>query len=184
MDILTKLSGGDRRSIGRANEVVADVLKNPARFREVFDAMMASDPVVRMRAADVVEKVSAKRPDLLQPFARRLLDDVGRNPQQEVQWHVAQMVPRLDLTDAQRQQAADLLMAFLTGQSRITKVAAMQGLAELALRDPELRAKIGPMLGELTKTGSAAMQARGRTLLTRFARAGKAAVSPPKEQDR
>ena len=182
MDILTKLAGGDRRSLGRANEVVAEVLKDPTRFRDVFDAMLASDPVVRMRAADVVEKVSAKRPDLLQPFARRLLDDVAAHPQQEVRGHVAQMVPRLDLTDDQRRQAADLLVSYLGGQSRITKVAAMQALAELAMRDPKLRERVGPLLAELTRTGSAAVQARGRNLLDRFARAGKAALSPDKRQ--
>ncbi|MDJ0691057.1 MAG: hypothetical protein QNJ41_21435 [Xenococcaceae cyanobacterium MO_188.B32] len=34
--ILKKLSGGDRRSIGRADEVVADVCDDPTLFDEVF----------------------------------------------------------------------------------------------------------------------------------------------------
>ncbi len=57
-DILEKLKGGDRRSIGRVNEVVSDVINNAALFDSVFNGMLNDDPIVRMRAADAVEKVT------------------------------------------------------------------------------------------------------------------------------
>jgi hypothetical protein len=38
-EILKKLAGGDRRSTGRANEVVSDVLNDPALFQVVFCAL-------------------------------------------------------------------------------------------------------------------------------------------------
>ena len=47
--ILQKLKGGDLRSIGRADEVVQDILENPALFGEVFEGMFNDDPRVRMR---------------------------------------------------------------------------------------------------------------------------------------
>ncbi len=53
-DLLGKLQGGDRRSIGRADEVVADVLNDPALFDDLFQGMLHDDPVVRMRSADAV----------------------------------------------------------------------------------------------------------------------------------
>jgi len=56
-DIIDKLRGGDIRSIGRANDVVDEVRKNPQLFGYVFAGLYDSDPVVRMRAADVIEKV-------------------------------------------------------------------------------------------------------------------------------
>ncbi len=37
-----------------------DVLKNPALFADVFEGMLHNEPVVRMRSADVLEKVSSK----------------------------------------------------------------------------------------------------------------------------
>jgi len=46
------LGGGDRRSIGRSNRVVADVLLHPAGFGDVIAAMSDTEPVIRMRAAD------------------------------------------------------------------------------------------------------------------------------------
>ena len=72
-DILKKLSGGDRRSIGRASEVVADVLDDPTLFEVVFCAMLSDDPVIRMRSADAVEKITASRPEYLQPYKTKLI---------------------------------------------------------------------------------------------------------------
>ena len=90
-EILDKLKGGDRRSIGRANEVVVDVLDDPSLFGAVFEGMLSDDPLVRMRAADAIEKITAKHPDYLQPYKEILIEQVARSEQQEVRWHVAQL---------------------------------------------------------------------------------------------
>jgi len=89
--ILQKLKGKDLRSIGRAEEVVYDILNNPALFAEVFEGILDDDPIVRMRSADALEKVSSKHPEYLQPFKNRLIYEVSQIEQQEVRWHVAQM---------------------------------------------------------------------------------------------
>jgi hypothetical protein len=39
--LLQKLQGGDRRSIGRVDEVVAGVLAEPSLFGVVFEGMLA-----------------------------------------------------------------------------------------------------------------------------------------------
>jgi len=76
--ILEKLKGGDLRSIGKAEEVVADIFKNPALFGEVFEGMLSDDPVIRMRAADVSEKVSRSHPEYLRPYKRRLINEIAK----------------------------------------------------------------------------------------------------------
>ena len=86
---VAKLGGGDRRSIGRSDEVVADILADPSLFDLIFDAIASDDPVIGMRAADAVEKVTARRPELLRPYKRRLLTELALIPQQEVRLHVA-----------------------------------------------------------------------------------------------
>ncbi|MGH9746969.1 MAG: hypothetical protein ACRD59_12775 [Candidatus Acidiferrales bacterium] len=163
--ILKKLSGGDRRSIGRSNEVVAEVLAHPALFRHVFAGIESDDPVLRMRAADAAEKITAQRPELLQPFKRRLLAVAGSSDQQEVRWHAALMIPRLKLAAKDRAVAVDILFDYLRDRSSIVKTFAMQGLATLASTDSSLRAKVLPLLEELTEIGTPAMRARGRKLL-------------------
>jgi hypothetical protein len=166
--ILEKLAGGDRRSIGRSNEVVADVLADPSLFGALFDGMVSDDPLVRMRAADAVEKITASHPEYLVPHKKRLIQKVARIDQQEVRWHVCQLVPRLTLTRAERRAVANILTGYLNDASRIVKTFAMQALADLAHQDAGLRAPIIARLEELTRTGSPAMKSRGRKLLAQL----------------
>ncbi len=83
-EILQKLRGGDLRSIGRAEEVVQDILRSPSLFGEVFDGMLNDDPLIRMRSADALEKVSSKHPEYLKPYKTRLISEVSKIKQQEV----------------------------------------------------------------------------------------------------
>lgn len=162
---VAKLGGGDRRSIGRSDEVVADILADPSLFDLIFDAIASDDPLIGMRAADAVEKVTARRPELLRPHKRRLLTELALIPQQEVRWHVAQMLPRLSLSALERRQAAAIAESYLGDRSGIVRTCAMQALAELAADDAELRAGVIPLLRRLTSEGTPAMRARGRKLL-------------------
>jgi HEAT repeat protein len=159
------LSGGDRRSIGRSNEVVALVKRNPARFSELVLVMQHADPLVRMRAADAAEKITLRRPKYLQPHKRVLLRTIARDPQMEVRWHVAQMLPRLKLSKRERAEAVTILRGYLKDESRIVKTFAMQALADFALHDPALRTSALRTIRRLMKTRSPAMQSRGRRLL-------------------
>ncbi len=163
--ILEKLKGGDLRSIGRANEVVRQVLRTPALLGELFKGMRSGDPRVRMRAADAAEKVTAQRPDLLQPFKRSLLNTIAKIDQQEVRWHVAQMIPRLHLTPTERVRAVGILFAYLSLKSKIVRTFALQALVSLSYHDPELRKRVTRVLHQVVESGSPALKARGRKLL-------------------
>ena len=169
--LAAKLQGTDRRSIGRSQEVVSDVLADPGQFSLLFDAMLGPDPV-RMRAADAVEKITRRRPDLLQGLEGRVLTEVAAIGQQEVRWHVAQLLPRLALTPPQRARAITILRGFLDDDSRIVRTFAMQALADLAEHDEPMRRWVRPLLAELTRTGTPAMRSRGRKLLARLEEPG------------
>jgi len=164
-DLLHRLEGGDRRAIGQAGEGVAEVLDDLDLFGAVFRGMSSEDPIVRMRAADVLEKVSAVRPECRQPYREELLQQVAAIDQQEVRWHVAQMLPRLDLDATERAIAVEVLLGYLEDKSRIVKTFAMQALAEFALEDKDLRPRVVLILQDLIAKGSPAMVSRGRKLL-------------------
>jgi hypothetical protein len=166
--VLDKLAAGNRRSIGRADEVVADVLADLSTFGEVWKGMSSDDPVIRMRAADVCEKVSASAPACLAPFKEDLLGWVAAVDQQEVRWHVAQMLPRLNLDEVERGRAVEILVGYLEDRSKIVTTFSMQALADLAPVDPELRSRVIGLLSDLTETGSPAMRSRGRKLLAKL----------------
>jgi len=166
--LLEKLSGGDRRSIGRSEEVAAAVIEKPSLFRQLFDGMLDADPIVRMRAADAVEKVTAKHPDWLKPYKRKLLGPIAAIDQQEVRWHVAQMLPRLPLTVQQRRKATDILLGYLNDESSITRTFALQALADLAKDDPRLRQEVVGLLKDATRSGTPAMKSRAKNLLEKL----------------
>ena len=163
--ILRKLEGGDRRSIGRSNEVVAEVLAERKLFSDLFAGLSFDDPVVRARAADAVEKISAIHPEYLPPYRATLVGELARCEQKEVRWHVAQMLPRLRWNARERQEVCDILTGYLCDSSSIVKTFAMQALADLTTQAPDLRPAVLRQLKKLTVRGTPAMRARGRKLL-------------------
>jgi hypothetical protein len=159
------LCGGDRRSIGRSGAAVKLVLQQPARFGELMECLSVEDPVLRMRAADAAEKVSAKKPRLLDRHKAELLGLLAKAEQIELRWHLALMIPRLRLTASERQRARKALEAYLDDRSSIVKTFALEGLAELARSDVALSPHVKQLLLNAVHRGTPAMKARARKLL-------------------
>ncbi|HUK54584.1 MAG TPA: hypothetical protein VL099_14955 [Candidatus Binatia bacterium] len=163
------LSGGDRRSIGKSNRVVALVMRRPRTLVELMLCLWNRDPLVRMRAADAAEKISALRPGCLAPFKAELLGLAGEAIQPELRWHLARMLPRLPLNAPERDRAAARLREFLSDRSSIVRTMALQGLFELALGHPAREEEIGRLLETHSRVGSPAVKARSRLLLKQLA---------------
>lgn len=157
------------RSIGKSAQVVTLVLENPERLSELIAALEDDDPRVRMRAADAAEKITVRRPDLLQPYKQVLLTQIASIPQQEVRWHVCQMLPRLKLTRAERRRAFAQMQSWLTDKSGIVRAFAMQGLADLAQQDETLKPTALETIRAAVGNGTPAMRARGKRLLKELA---------------
>lgn len=172
LSILARLEGGDRRSIGRSAEVVREVLARPALFGTLVRGLESGNDLVRMRAADAIEKITAIHPEYLAPHKRALLKLASGATQQEVRWHMAQIVPRMHLTARERERMAALFTAYLSDASSIVRACSMEALVELSAAEPTLRARVLPLIEELTAHGTPAMRARGRRLLARMAKHG------------
>jgi hypothetical protein len=165
--LMTLLSGGDRRSIGGADEAANLAANDPRLFRQLIRGLWDANAVVRMRAADAAEKASREAPAMLNPFKSELLGLLAETTQQELRWHLAQMVPRLPLTPAERDAAAATFRGYLSDKSSIVRTFAMQAFAGLAEKDEKVRAEVVDLLRELSRSGTSAMRARGRKLLAR-----------------
>ena len=120
-DILKQLTGGDRRSIGRVDEVVKEVLADPSLFEAVLVGMLHDDPLIRMRCADAVEKITVSHPEYLWPYKTRLIRQVAKIDQQKVRWHMAQLFSRLELTPKERRAVVAILSDYLKDESKIVK---------------------------------------------------------------
>lgn len=168
--ILEMLAGGDRRSIGRSNEAVALILENPELFDALFSGLLSDDPVIRMRSADAVEKVTAIHPEYLVSHKQTLLNTLARVEQPEVRWHVAPMLARLSLSETEQKMVVDLLLSYTRDRSSIVKTMAMQALYDLSERYEMLQPAVRTHLEELVAIGTPAMKARGKKLLARLHR--------------
>ncbi len=159
------LTGGDRRSIGRSNDIVELVRLYPKKAPQLISHLWDSDPRVRMRAADALEKISREQPARLQAYKAELLGLLAETTQQEMRWHLAVVVPRLRLTAAECARVAGLLQGYLDDRSSIVKTLAMQGLSDLTRQNAALRPMVLELVRSRARTGTPAMRARGRILL-------------------
>ena len=166
--MIEKLPGGDRRSIGRSEEMVADVLHDPSLFDLLLRSMLHPDPLLSMRASDAAEKVTRQKPELLPPYAELLLQEVSRVDRQEVRWHLAQMLPRLQLSAEQRRSAVQILFGYLNDDSRIVRTMSMQALADLAEENGDLLPRVIALLRKLVSADSPAVRSRARKLVQRL----------------
>nr|VFK25690.1 MAG: hypothetical protein BECKMB1821G_GA0114241_101531 [Candidatus Kentron sp. MB]VFK29676.1 MAG: hypothetical protein BECKMB1821I_GA0114274_101130 [Candidatus Kentron sp. MB]VFK74867.1 MAG: hypothetical protein BECKMB1821H_GA0114242_101130 [Candidatus Kentron sp. MB] len=165
--LVNRLHGGDLRSIGAAGEIVAEIGNKQDLFDEVFSGIYSDIPVVRMRSADVIEKVARKHPHLLRKHKEAILSRWDEYQQKEVKWHIALLVSYLELNSRDRQFVVARLTNWLMDkqESRIVRVNAMEGLAGIASQAPTLREQVKKLLEAQVRCGTPAMRARGRKLL-------------------
>jgi hypothetical protein len=166
--LLQKLTGGDRRSIGNVEDVIRDVKEKPGLFGVLLDGLAVDDPLVRMRSADAIEKISAHQPELLQPYKKLIIRLAGQACQQEVRWHLAQIIPRLALTSREKSRVVDILFDYLDDDSKIVITFSLQALSDLAIEDDRLHPRVVKVLKEFTAGGSPAIKSRGRKLLEKL----------------
>jgi len=167
-NILEKLRGGDLRSIGKANEIAKEVVNNPALFEFLFSGLLDDAPVVRMRAADVIEKVTQGKPELLLGYTSKIISILANAEQQEVCWHMAQIAPRLKCDPSEEIEIIELLKKYLLHKSKIVQVSAMESLAIIAERNNSILDEVIQIIAVQKETGSPAVQSRGRKLLKRL----------------
>ena len=156
-----KLTGGTRTSVGSADEVIQKLLKNSAGLPAIYDLFLDEDPVVAMRASYVAMKVAEQKPDSVEPFAKQLLKNLDLYIQQEVRWHVPQLLAHLKLTLAQKRKAYEVLMEWSeTDKSKIVGYYSLQTAANFAEADDKLLRDFIPRLKKLNKTGAKSIQNR------------------------
>lgn len=165
-NLAQRLARGDRRTTGDATGVADEVAADPARLPELVECVFSPSAGVRMRAADALERVSRVVPRALDAFIDRLLTDVAAIEQAEVRWHVAQILPRLALDEAQRWRAAALMVQwFRDAESRIVRTSALQAMVDLAENDAGLRELSAEMMRAALRSGVPSLAARARRIL-------------------
>ncbi len=168
--ILEKLRGKDLRSIGRANEVVHEIQENPSLFKLVFQGLTDNDAVIKMRSADIVEKVTRDNPVLLSGYTQQVISILTKEKQQEVCWHMAQIAPRLRCDKPEENKLINVLKNCLLHKSKIVQASAMESLVQLSEKNVLLKNDIAKIIKKQMENGSPAIKARGRKLMQAISR--------------
>ena len=168
-----RLAGGDRSSIGAATAIADEIQAEPQRFPVVWHLLRHQEALVRMRAADALEKASRQMPEQLQPFKAELLSRRLEDGTPEVRWHLLAMSARLVLDRHEAKTLIDQCRdALIADKSRIARVAALQAAHDLAKEHPEFTRTLDEMLDVAARSDIPSLRARARKL-----RSGEQATS-------
>lgn len=163
-----QLGGGDRRSIGQAEAVAAAVRAEPARVAELWSCLRSTDPLVRMRAADALEKISRDDSAPFVQWKHELLTGAVGDGTAEVCWNLLAIVPRLPLTEEEAQAFVTKLAGHLYDDpSRIVRTASLEALVNLSVDHPGLQPEATRLLTASLDDPTPSLRARARKLLAR-----------------
>ena len=178
--IAERLSGGDLRSIGDAESVARDLMQDQALVAQAVTLMAGDDRLLRARSADALEKAARRNPVILRRHKKPLLRLLATTRQPEVRWHIAQMLPLIELTPHERQGALKGLRGYLGDESRIVQVCALQALWDLATAEERSRRPLRSLVERLASESSPAVRARARRLLALIRANRLTAKVPPR----
>jgi len=156
-----QLAGGTRTSVGEAEQVVKKALTAVPLRREIYELFLDDDPVVAMRASYVAMKLAQSDPAAAQEFKKMLLKNLSLYRQQEVRWHVPQILVHMKLTAAERRKAYEVVMEWSeTDASKIVAYYGLQAAADFAEVDDALLEDFIPRLRKLNARGAKSVSNR------------------------
>jgi hypothetical protein len=156
-----QLAGGTRTSVGEAEQVVKKALTVVPLRREIYELFLDDDPVVAMRASYVAMKLAQSDPATAQEFKKMLLKNLSLYRQQEVRWHLPQILVHMKLTAAERRKAYEVVMEWSeTDASKIVAYYGLQAAADFAEVDDALLEDFIPRLRKLNARGAKSVSNR------------------------
>lgn len=169
--LFEKLAAGDMRTTGKSDDVVTEVLRNPSKISALFAGLSDIRPGVRMRSADALEKITLEKPALIQTYIRKLLKAAQSSTQQEVQWHIAQIVTHVKPSMREVNHFAGIMLRYYrTSRSRIVQAFSLTALVHLAEYDKNIKKTVKELLPLAIKNGSPAVKSRAKKLILELGR--------------
>ncbi|MBL7831676.1 MAG: hypothetical protein JNK41_11655 [Saprospiraceae bacterium] len=159
------LSGGDLRSIGKSNSLILKI-QTQKDFDELFQCLFHEDRLVVMRAADTVEKIAINNTQFLKKHKEAIIKLCNVARDKELKWHLALLIPRLQLDKSEFGKAWNTLTIWAKDRSnsRIVRVNSIQGLSDMKQQEKELEKDFSLTLSEIEKENIPSINARIRQL--------------------
>ncbi len=136
--VLDRLTGGDLRSEGAAEQVADDLIGDPGRLPELFEGLSHEDKLIRGRTCMTAEWISRSRPDLLASALPAMIGLARADTVAQVRWHLAEVFGNVPLPVEAREGVIAILLAYLEDPSKIVRYCAVQTLGVVSGDSPRL----------------------------------------------
>jgi len=159
------LLGNDLRTIKQNNIVIRSV-NDQKSFDELFRLIFHHDRPLVMRAVDAVEKITVKHPEYLKANKGQLLRALTSADHKELKWHIAQLIPRVDLDGKEIEDVWHILTYWTQNrnESKIVRVNSLQGLFDLSKLHPQFKNGFEKTLVSIEHERIPSIQARIRRI--------------------
>jgi hypothetical protein len=159
------LSGGDLRSTGESNSVVLAV-HDQNDFDKLFKCLFHKDRIVVMRAADATEKITVKHSPYLSKHKNALIELCHSAKNKELKWHLALLIPRLNLSHKEIGAARQILTDWASdkNESRIVRINSIQALYEICTKENRSIKSFENLLARIERENIPSINARIRNL--------------------
>ena len=159
------LLGKDLRKLRNSNKVTELVTDQPS-FDELFKLIFHHERPLVMRVADAVEKITAKHPEYLVTHKAQLLSVLDSADHKELKWHIAQLLPRVELDEPELKDVWHTLTywALNRNESKIVRVNALQGLFDISRKFPDFQKDFNQTIARVSREPIPSIQARIRRL--------------------
>ena len=168
-DFEKQLTGGHPNSLGKTEEVVAEILDNKPKPRDLMDCYKSSDEVVRLRVSSALKRITKVKPDWILEILDELLDDVSKIDQPSAKWSLAQMFMWLgdSFTQDQAAKATNILKNNLENEPDwIVQNTTMESLKYFSASDDKLMKWLKPELKKRTKSKHKSVARRAEKYLS------------------
>lgn len=163
--LLEWLEAGDLRSDGVATEVASIVLENPALVEEIFTGLNSPAKHVRGHAADALEKVARKAPELMTNRLDELMHLALEDDVAMVRMHLAMIFGHLAMMEAKAEALKDTLLDMLEDKSVFARSWAIVSLCIFARKYPPMQEEILSRVAALKRDDSAAIRSKVRNAM-------------------
>lgn len=131
--LLSKLSGGDLRSDGQADEVIKTILKGPELLTLLTEGLTEPDVVVRARVAHSFETISRSHPELIKDLVPTFIDHALHDEVPMVRWHMAMIFGNLTYSGDEIKEILSVLFKMLTDKSTFVRAWSIVSLCQLGI---------------------------------------------------
>jgi hypothetical protein len=161
-DFSKYFEGKDLRSLGESEDIIP-LIKNQNDFDELFIYLNNNDRTIKMRAIDVVEKITSKNIEFLQKHKNKIMELCKEKYINiEFKWHLAQLLGRLDFTKNETNDARKILKEWIINkkESKIVRANSLESYYSLIKTNNKLENEFNKMKKEIMKENIPSIKAR------------------------